>query len=231
MIRMLSNQSLAKSVSNPKIQAAAVLALCALLMPTGAHAEYSYDTITTGTVLSGRAVGSPFGLGSNLAGDSYTLSVLIVEQSPNYFAIPGIFASDIFNTNLPATVTLTINGTVISTGLATNYGASLNEDSNDLAIALSGADANSNTVTAGQNITTGSAFTSSPDLETSLSRYTFGSSDSGTDTYTWGNATDSQSITLTGTATSVSIAVAEPVSLSLFGLGVLGAGMLRRRKI
>ena len=205
------------------------IALLSVIDSRKAHAGWWVDVTTNGTISSGTDSGNLLGLGTNLAGDNYTLSVLFPAPSTNYYSNPGVSASDIFNTGLPATVSFTINGVSLVTQLTSNYGSTLLEDLTDLTTSLSGIDANAYTVSINQSITTASNFTNSPDLQT-IGSYTLGGSDTGSDTYNWSNADSSKTISFSGNTTSVSIAVPEPASLSRFGLGMLGAGFLRRRR-
>ena len=206
------------------------VAALALGASSRANAGTQYiDVTTSGTISSGTDTTNLLGLGNSLVGDNYTLSVIYPAPGANYNVDTGSDASDIFDTGLPSSVLLKIANTTQSTIFTISYGASLIQSTTDLVVNTSGADASGNLLSVGQDIFGGSNIFASPDLQTWAS-YLLTGSDSGTDTYSWSNANDTQSVNFTGTPSSVLIQIPEPVSLSLFGMSLIGMAAARRRR-
>jgi len=199
---------------------------------------------TTGTIISGSETGGLFGLAAgpvSLAGDSYTLSAYFGSLGPNYSAT-GSFASDFESfPGTPGYVTATVNGQSLTTLLPNSLSSVLEES----LVAGFGAFYASNNGYAGA-ASTGAFTTFSQDLVCASSNscvpaadlltpffYRLLAGDSGTDQYTFncaGFPACTPTATFIGTETSFEFQVPEPESWALLASGLLGLGLVARRR-
>jgi hypothetical protein len=199
---------------------------------------------TTGTIGSGSETGGLFGLpdaNTSLAGGTYTLSVGYDYLGPNY-AAGGSFASDFESfPGIPGPVTVTVDGVPLSINLSNSLGSILEES---LVAGFGSLDASNNGyngsastgafVTVSQDLVCGSSNSCVPaaDLLTPFI-YKLLAGDFGTDQYTYncaGFPSCTATATFTGTETSMELQVPEPESWALLTTGLLGLGLLPRRR-
>lgn len=209
------------------------LAGAALVGPGAGTAQASpFSVLTTGTILSGTNPGNIAGLGTSLAGDSYSLLVATGGLDPSYFSDAGL-ASDSTLT-IPGAITVTANGVVLTTGTLSAIAFSAQEDIyGDLSTTASGLDAAGNFAAASQSIEANSSFVTSATLQTPFA-YTLAPGDIGSDSYSFSNPADTATLGFTGAPATVSlqvpVAVPEPASWAMLGAGLLGLAVLRRRR-
>jgi hypothetical protein len=194
---------------------------------------------TTGTITSGTETGGLFGLATaatNLAGDAYSLTVSYNNfPGPGYFTTgTGNFAADFESSpGIIGSVAATINGHTVSVNLTLPLSSNLLEDLSDLEAATQGSDAAGNFADVSQTLNCGSNCVPFADLQTTFT-YALQSSDFGQDSYDYNGAgfpaPGTPTANFLGTPTSVSFDVPEPGSEVLLATGLLGLGMLVRRR-
>ena len=228
-----------RSCFKPLLLASVLLSGGLAVQPANA-APTNMVITTAGTITSGSETGGLFGLPSattSLVGDSYTLAVDYSSLGPNYFSVPGAFASDVENS--PGTtgyVTLTLNGQSVTTPLTNSLGSSLFEDGfglNASNVGYDGSPASGAYVSVSQFLSCTSTCVPNPDLLARFS-YILGSFDIGTDLYTLQGAgfpaASAPVVSFDGTPTSFDLSVPEPASWVVLATGLLGLGTLGRRR-
>ena len=211
--------------SRKALLVAATLAACALA--AGAADAANITIITMGTITSGSDASDLFGAGANLAGDPYTLVVEYDALGASYFT-DGSFGSDIGDP-ITGSVTATIDGTAFTSALLTDTSASLIEDLTDVFSGNSGNDAAGDFTDVSQNVSSANSFVPVADLQTDFF-YAVQPGDSGLDSYLFTNAADTETVSFTGAPDSVEQLVPEPETWALMATGLLGLGMLARRR-
>jgi hypothetical protein len=185
---------------------------------------------TTGMITSGSETGGLFGLPAtttSLVGDSYTLIVNYLDLGPGYYtAGDGSFASA--TGSITGYVKAFVNGGSITAPLTNSLGASLFEDLYSLGTGNQGTDASGNYVNVAQSLSCTTACVPYANLLTPF-LYSLGPSDFGVDTFTYGGA-GGAAASFFGAPTSLDFQVPEPASWALLATGLLGIGMLARRR-
>lgn len=206
------------------------------LMALPAYAD-AMQVTTTGTITSGSETGGLFGLpttNTSLIGYSYTLSAHFDSLGPNYYTNgTGTSASDDETPGILGYVKATVNGQSITVNLTNSPSSSLFEGLYDLDAANQGTDASGNYVNFAQSLSCTSACVPYADLLTPF-LHSLAGSDYGADTYTYEGAgfpaAGTPVANFSGTETSMDFQVPEPDSWALLATGLLGIGMLVRRR-
>ena len=194
---------------------------------------------TTGTITSGSETGGLFGLASStsLVGDSYTLIINYANLGPNYFSCgDGTCAGDSESSpGMTGYVTAIINGHSLTTQLTNSLGSFLFEDLFNFGASNQGYNGPSTTgdyVNVSQSLSC-NACVPYADLMQPFS-YVLGPGDFGTDLFTFEGAgfpaVGTPIATFTGTEASFAFFVPEPPSWVLLATGLLGLGMMVRRR-
>ena len=198
-------------------------------------ADAALTITTTGTISSGFETGGVFGLPvgmTSLVGDPYTLIVHYNYLGPNYFTPgDGSFAVDSEIPGITGFVTAIVNGVPLTTSLTNSLlGTTLVEDMFDFFGANQGNDNAGANVNVFQSLTCGAVCIPFADLNAPVN-YLPGPFE-GADQYTFtgaGNPATAPFATFIGTEASFR-QVPEPPSWALFAAGLLGLGMLVRRR-
>jgi len=209
---------------------ASTLAAGALMAgPAGAS---SVSIITNGTIGTGSDPTGVLGqgVGATLNNDSYSMLVEFDGLGPNYFTNgSGTSAMDLADP-LTGFVTVSVNGgTPFTSDITTSLGAFLAEDLFDLSDSNSGTDAAGDFTSVSQDVAGASAFVPYADLQTAFS-YALQNGDFGLDSYLYTDAAADPSTFFTGTPTSIELLVPEPDTWALLATGLLGLGLLVRRR-
>jgi PEP-CTERM motif len=196
-------------------------------------ADASEIVTTTGTITSGSETGGLFGMptaNTPLTG-TYTLTEYFSSLGPNYFN-SGSSASDNESPGVGGYVKVTVNGVSLTVSLVNSPSSSLFEDSFNFDAASQGTDAAGNNVNAFQFMTCSSACVPNPNLLTPF--LALGNSFSSTDGFTFNGAgfpgATAPTASFIGTPTSLDFQIPEPASWVMLATGLLGVGMLARRR-
>jgi len=188
-----------------------------------------------GSTETGGVFGSPTAP-TSLVGDAYTLSVGYPTLGPS----PSI--SNTFSVAfgpLPAIVTATVNGHSVTTDVSSSLGALLIESLNGLNASVNGFDAGGNFVSVAQSLSCASTCINPANLATSFDYTPQPPGDYASINYNYQAAGIPGLVTATlmantfnggGTVTSYNVLVPEPASWVVLATGLLGLGMLVRRR-
>jgi hypothetical protein len=133
---------------------------------------------------------------------------------------------------LTGTAAVTINGHTLSVNLTVPFGATLSEDLFDLFATTAGSDAAGNAVNITQLLSCGSSCVPVADLQTSFT-YAVQPGDFADDSFEFtgaGTPGSTPTATFDGTPTGFNVLVSEPNSVALLVTGLLGLGVLVRRR-
>ena len=159
---------------------------------------------TTGTISSGTDSDGMFGAGTNLAGQSYTLTIRYDAPGSSYFAgARGTFASDIGDP-IQGRVTVTVGGNSFTAPLLRSTSATLADDFYHFYAANSGMDTAGNFASVSQDVECVNACVPRANLRTSFF-YTLKSGDVGVDTYTFTNAAGTATVSFVGAPASIGL--------------------------